>query len=456
MMLPPKFEDRLINKIGIDAFKAYKDRFDAIPVTSIRLNSHKSSNHNLKNSVPWCPLGFYLDARPIFTLDPAFHAGAYYVQEASSMFVWHALENLGYRHKNLNILDLCAAPGGKNTLIANWLDGDGLLCSNDPIKNRAYTLKYNIMKEGYSNVVVTNNDPKHFGQINDFFDIILVDAPCSGEGMFRKDPDTINEWSEEHVNFCAARQKRIVTDVLPSLKAGGYLIYSTCTFNESENIDNVAWMCAEYGLKSVDIDIDPSWGICKEQKGLGIGFQFYPQKVQGEGFFIAILQKDDDQKVSMNLKQNKQLLTAIHKKDIPILESFITTKNPLFLEDKMEQVHMIPKALEPQIYILNHYLRIIYLGIHMGKLNKNILIPDHSLALAIEVSPSINRIELDKMDSLLYLKKTLPAVSSDANGWLLATYHHNPIGWFKNLQHRINNYLPSEYRIIMDIPKDFS
>lgn len=454
MILPQSFETSLIRKIGAEGFKAYKESFNSKPVTSIRMHNHKAKGLEQLQGVAWCPLGYYLEARPIFTLDPAFHAGAYYVQEASSMFVWQALESIGHSHKALNILDLSAAPGGKSTLIANWLNGDGMLCANDPIKNRAYTLKYNLMKEGYSNIVVTHNDPKDFGQLENFFDIILVDAPCSGEGMFRKDPDTIKEWSEDNVNHCSARQKRILADVLPALKVGGHLIYSTCTFNESENIDNVAWMCQEYDLKCAAIQTKPSWNIDFEQKGTATGYQFYPNKVQGEGFFISMLQKTDLTQSRKNLKQNNQTITTVNKKIYPILNTYIESKNALFIQDKMEQIHMIPADIESQIYTLNHYLRIIYCGIHLGKLNKSILIPDHSLALALEIHPDITRVELDKKDALLFLKKNLTAVSSQSSGWALATYQNNAIGWFKNIGHRINNYLPSEYRIIMDIPAD--
>lgn len=453
MILPEIFQTRLKDKIGDTSFEAYVDSFEDKPIVSVRHNQHKGHIPAQHPSVPWCDLGYYLDERPIFTLDPAFHGGAYYVQEASSMFLWHILENLNLHKKDLKILDLSAAPGGKSTLIANWLNHQGLLCANDPIKHRAYTLKYNILKEGYSNVIVTHNDPRDYGQIQDFFDIILIDAPCSGEGMFRKDPDTIKEWSEENIELCAARQKRIVADVLPALKTGGLLIYSTCTFNESENIDNVLWMQKTYDLKSISIPIDPAWGIAIEEKKEAIGYQFYPHRVEGEGFFVSVAQKQLASPFEQKLKQSKHLLSLPDKNHIALVEPWIAPVDSDFLIFNKQEVHCIPEHAAIDIYILNLYLKIIHFGITIGNINKNIIIPDHSLALALCINPNVQQVALDKQNALLYLKKELQHIDSHANGWVLVTYHGLGIGWLKNIGHRFNNYLPSEYRILMALPQ---
>ncbi len=451
MILPTAFAERLKSKIGQEGFEAYTSSFKDKPLVSVRINPHKSQLPIDKSGVPWCNLGYYLEERPVFTLDPDFHSGSYYVQEASSMFLWHILESISPDNKSLKILDLSAAPGGKSTLIANWLDNNGLLCANDPIKNRAYTLKYNILKEGYHNVIVTNNDPKDFGRMQNMFDIILIDAPCSGEGMFRKDPATIQEWSEDNVQLCSARQKRIIADVLPALKEGGHLIYSTCTFNESENIDNVLWMQQEFGLKSRPIDLNPALNIAIESKEQAIGYQFYPHIVQGEGFFISVLQKQSPENHIGKLKENRQSLAVTNKKQEPLLTPWVNTSNPTLLTYNDHEIHLIPEHSEPFIFTCNHYLKIIYFGTILGNLNKNVLIPDHSLALSLAVNPDINKIELSKKSAQLYLKKELASIDNDISGWMLATYNGNGLGWLKNLQHRINNYLPVEYRILMDL-----
>src|SRR5688572_6979389 len=221
-MLPQAFIKRIQSQ-----FKDADQFLEALStpfITSIRKHPLKGKHIELGiENVPWCKDGFYLSERPVFTLDPHFHAGAYYVQESSSMFIHTILDQL-FSKKNIRILDLCAAPGGKSTLIASWLNGNGLLVSNEVIRSRANILLENLIKWGYSNTWVTNTDVHVLGGINEFFDCILIDAPCSGEGLFRKDKDAITEWSEANCDLCAKRQKKIVADILPALNVGGYCI----------------------------------------------------------------------------------------------------------------------------------------------------------------------------------------------------------------------------------------
>jgi 16S rRNA C967 or C1407 C5-methylase (RsmB/RsmF family)/NOL1/NOP2/fmu family ribosome biogenesis protein len=451
MNLPKPFLETLTSKIGVEEIIAFKEQFEKSVPVSIRFNPKKGYQETTTNAVPWCPLGKYLDERPSFTLDPSFHAGKYYVQEASSMFLWHVLESLPVNKNEIKVLDLCAAPGGKSTLISAWLNGKGLLCANEVIKNRAYTLKYNISKEGHNNVVVTHNDPKDFTNLDQFFDVILVDAPCSGEGMFRKDPASMSEWSEDNVGLCCSRQKRILADVLPALKNNGYLIYSTCTYNDDENIRNIEWVKENYNLQSIRIPIKPEWNIIEEHQRDVFGYQFYPHKIQGEGFFISVVQKDNASTSALKLKHDQKTLKKTENIHKSLITPWIDIDGQVTLIDKNQTIHAIPENMEHDVYILHHYLRIINCGADVGSLNKNILIPNHGLALAIQKNPNIPAIHLGKNDALKYLKKELELVDSDQKSWNLVCYDGLGIGWLKNLGNRINNYLPSEYRILMKI-----
>ncbi len=450
--LPEAFQIEFENRKGKETLEAFMMALNEATPTSIRINPLKHHAQLDLEKVKWCPSGYYLDQRPIFTLDPAFHAGAYYVQEASSMFVHHVLKEVLGDRKDIKVLDLCAAPGGKSTLIASFLSGQGLLVANEVIKNRAYTLKYNLSKEGFHNVVVTNNDPSDFTSLTGFFDLILVDAPCSGEGMFRKDDKAICEWSPENVSHCAERQKRILSDILPALNSEGLLIYSTCTYNESENIKNIDWLVGQQGMTSLELSIAEDWNIEKVLSGSGIGYQFYPHKVKGEGFFISVLKKNSilaDEK--MKLAEDTKKLVPLEKKQIQSLMSLINMDGIIMHADKTGTIHAFDPNLKSQIQVLLAQLRIIYCGVSVGIFNKDVFIPDHSLALSTLLLKDFPSVELNPGDALQYLKRSLHSVDSDKKSWMLATYQGNGIGFLKNLGNRINNYLPMEYRILMEI-----
>ncbi len=220
---PQAFTERLHLTAGADT-PVLLDALQGTPPVSVRWNPYKTQSPAQGTPVAWCRYGRYLPLRPSFTTDPLFHAGAYYVQEASSMFVEHLLRSAA-EPDGARILDLCAAPGGKATLYATLAGGEGIVVANEVIRNRALTLADNIRKWGIGNTVVTNNDPAHFAGLSEWFDIVAVDAPCSGEGMFRKHPEAREEWSEANVQLCAGRQRRILSDAWEALRPGGLLIY---------------------------------------------------------------------------------------------------------------------------------------------------------------------------------------------------------------------------------------
>ena len=266
MELPSSFTDYTRALLGVEEYEKLAAALEGEQPVSIRLNEDKlpESSFSLFRSslehVPWSAAGYYLDKRLTFTFDPLFHAGCYYVQEASSMFVEQALRRY-VGEGPVVMLDLCAAPGGKSTHARSVLPAGSLLVANEVIRNRSQVLAENLTKWGHSGVVVTNNDPADFSSLTDFFDVILTDVPCSGEGMFRKDPVAVSEWSGENVEICWQRQRRIVTDIWPCLKPGGILIYSTCTYNTKENEENIRWIRDEFGAEVLPLEISTDWNI---------------------------------------------------------------------------------------------------------------------------------------------------------------------------------------------------
>ncbi|MFN3315635.1 MAG: RsmB/NOP family class I SAM-dependent RNA methyltransferase, partial [Raineya sp.] len=290
--LPEDFLSHLKSFLPPSEEKAFLQALQEQPITSIRLNPHKPAQiRQATKPVAWSKQGFYLEQRPYFTEDPLFWAGAYYVQEASSMFLEQIIQNISIPNEAV-LLDLSAAPGGKSTHLLSLLPESCLLVSNEIIRNRANILQENLCRWGRSNYIVTQSEASVWGKMQGFFDVILVDAPCSGEGMFRKEEQALNQWSLENVNFCATRQKDILKNILPALANGGYLIYSTCTYNPQENEENIAWLIENYDLEHIEIPIDETWGIRKAKWG----YRFFPHLLQGEGFFVACLHKKGQNK----------------------------------------------------------------------------------------------------------------------------------------------------------------
>ena len=292
--LPSEFIERTRQLMGEAECNALCRALQADEPVSIRTNTGKNAPAPPQaHPVPWTDNGFYLNRRPAFTFDPLFHAGFYYVQEAASMFIAQAVRR--YVNRPVVMLDLCAAPGGKSTLVRNCLPQESLLVANEVMRARSQVLAENLIKWGNPEVIVTNNDPADFSRLEERFDVILTDVPCSGEGMFRKDDRAISEWSSEGVELCWKRQRRIVADIWPCLKQGGILIYSTCTFNREENEDNVAWIASTLGAEVLPVDTETEWGITGNLTGEDFPvYRFLPHHTSGEGLFVAVLRKKPD------------------------------------------------------------------------------------------------------------------------------------------------------------------
>lgn len=449
--LPPLFEERIKKQLPAEADALLGALQTEAPV-SIRLNPGKDGSaeglaaDGKTERVAWCEGAYYLPQRPVFTLDPCFHGGAYYVQEASSMFLAHILKQI-LPPRPLRMLDLCAAPGGKSTLLASALPPDSLLVSNEVIRSRAAILKENIIKWGQANVVVTNNDPADFQGLEGAFDLILVDAPCSGEGMFRKDPTAIREWSPDNLRLCSERQKRILSDIWPSLRPGGMLIYSTCTFNREENEGILEWLTATQ--EAVSIAIDHPFSEITPADAAVHGYHFYPHKTRGEGFFIGVVQKQDGRE--FYLKKNKKQQQAKSATLPEELKPMILRPEEYTFYQNENILGLLPARHAEFIRYLGQHLRPLYQGCELAEVNNRKLKLLHPLALwqglnraACSVYPT------DRLTALTYLKKQdIPA--NCGGDWILILHRNIALGWCKNIGHRLNNYYPKEWRIRMEI-----
>lgn len=419
---------------------------------SIRLNPAKPGYDPAGLAgVPWHPNAYYLPARPVFTLDPVFHAGGYYVQEASSMVLHELLSQLIPSTYPLRILDLCAAPGGKSTLLASWMPPGSLLLANEVIRSRVSVLKDNLTRWGHPNTFTCSYDPEAFAKLNGFFDLVLVDAPCSGEGLFRKDPAAIQEWSPEQVESCSARQRRILSAAQQLLAPAGLLVYSTCTFNETENDHNAAWLIESQQLTPLEVSLPAEWGVVARR----VGYQCYPHRLRGEGFYFAAFRKTRG--VPFHGKaaryMDKLKSKSLHRREEAALQDWLADSTDFFFVQRPDDTVLgAPRELKEDLLFLDAALPqgvwLRELGVFKGKE----LIPAQDLALNTAVAANLPGVELDLDTSLHFLKKENILLPDEApRGWLLARHRGLNLGWMKNLGNRVNNYLPKDWRIRMDI-----
>nr|WP_295876024.1 RNA methyltransferase [uncultured Chitinophaga sp.] len=400
--------------------------------------------------VPWSTTGYYLPRRPSFTLDPYFHAGAYYVQEASSMFLEHAVRTTTDLRQPLKVLDLCAAPGGKSTLLQSLLNEQSLLVANEVIKPRAALLADNLSKWGAANVVVSNNDPRDFSRLPGYFDLVVIDAPCSGSGLFRRDPELIPEWSPENVQLCSQRQQRILADVLPALKEDGILIYSTCSFSKEEDEVILDWLADHFELENIPLNIPEEWQIVTTvtDKRNCTGYRFYPNRLKGEGFFISCFRKRD---MTHAAKRKETKLAVVSAKEKELLASWIQLPDGYGYLPHQDEMLILSPLLTTEIAFLQQQLYIRKAGIKAGQVGKKELIPDHQLAMSPLVAERVPVVDLELKAALQYLRKEDPGIDTPVRGWALMRYGQMALGWAKILPNRMNNYYPKELRILKDI-----
>ena len=410
-MLPPDFIEYTQRLFGDERWQRYLNAFDESSPVSIRLNPFKTEAFPFKSAsktlVPWCRNAYYIEGeRPNFTLDPLLHAGAYYVQEASSMFLDHVLRHLStINPQPSNVLDLCAAPGGKSTLLRAVLPDDIMLYSNEPDRRRANILMENMQKQGHPQVTVTNNFASDYAKSGLMFDLILADVPCSGEGMFRKDAATINEWSPQNVMKCQTLQRSIISDIWQCLNPGGMLIYSTCTFNTRENEENIQWIMQQLGAEAVPVPVEAEWHITGSllPNFHEPVYRFIPGITKGEGLFMAVLQKKGGD--------------AINDRHAKIKGA--------------SSLHILSSG-SPQPVV-------------KGKK----IIPAHAEALLINTpAEKYARVELSKEDALRYLHHEAIVLPETApRGYVIVTYSSLPLGFVNNIGNRANNLYPKEWKI---------
>lgn len=420
-------------------------------VTSVRLHPVKhSSAFADEEQVPWCLSGRYLNERPVFTLDPLYHAGAYYVQEASSMFLDHAIRSLLPERHNLRVLDLCAAPGGKSTLLASLLGNDSLLVSNEVIRTRASILEENMTRWGYMNTWVTSNDARDLGKLHGYFDVVIVDAPCSGSGLFRKDVHALDEWSEANVQLCSERQQRILADIWPALKEDGLLIYATCSYSPQEDESILKWLSEEFTIAPMQMPLKEEWGIIEVESSGLIGYRFFPDKVKGEGFFIAAIQKKEE----VSQVHYPKFKSTADKKAYQQASHLLTMDNWTCLQTGKENYSAIMPLHEADWHLLSKYAYLRKTGLALGMPSAKEWLPSHDVALSIDRSSSLPALELNKEEVLRFLKKEDVFVEGAKKGWYVITHKDLGLGWVKSLGNRFNNYLPKHWRIRMNIPDE--
>lgn len=433
-----------------EEIKEFTDAISKDPIISIRLNDSVSQVKNIveKNSgfvlddrVEWASNGYYLNERPSFTLDPLFHAGLYYVQEASSMFLEQAILKLVTDNRPIKVLDLCAAPGGKSTHLCSLLPEGSIIMSNEILRGRANILAENMTKWGRPGVMVTCNTPNQIGESGLLFDLILVDAPCSGEGMFRKDYTAVVEWSMQNVSMCASRQREILEAIWPALKPGGHLIYSTCTYNRKEDEENVNWMMDYFGATPVPIDVHDEWNITP-------AYHFYPHKTRGEGFFLSLLMKQSELSIGQHIGKCSK-----GSRDVPaVCKEWIINPDEYVFESDGNKIIAMPSVLASDMHDIAVCLYPLIKGIEVAEIKGNDIIPSHGLAMSRAFNvDAFGRVEISKMQALSYLHGDTIQLDYPHKGFVLLTFAGIPLGFVKNLGNRANNLYPKEWRIRMNV-----
>ncbi len=422
--------------------------------TSIRVNPHKPYPAPEGRAVGWCRWGHYLAERPSFTRDGHFQAGGYYVQEASSMFVGYLLEQAlgGEIPEGLRLLDMCAAPGGKSTLYSTIVGLRGVVVANEVIRSRALTLADNITRWGVGNTVVTSNDPSHFaGSLEGWFDVVAVDAPCSGEGMFRKSEEARTNWSLDNVKLCATRQRRIMADAWASLREGGIFIYSTCTFNRAENEANMEWLCEEFECEHIAIECPEEWNIARTEGGVAECFHFYPHRTEGEGLFAAIVRKGGNgSSHHKNPKARKTPFGEVDKKAVREISQYLQGDMEFHFATIGESVYAYPTPLWADMRTVCEQMSVLFSGVKVGEMFGKKFRPDHSLALSAWINKgAFATTELSAEDMLRYFRREeLSCVSDLHEGVNLLLYEGQPTGFTKRIGARTNSLLPKELRIL--------
>lgn len=416
MVFPEKFISQINELLG-EASPAFFEAMQQSPSVSVKINRRKCTaaaecGFDKTEPVAWCPSGFYLPSRPVFTLNPLLHAGVFYVQDASSMIYESIIERIAPAAFDtgapLRVLDLCAAPGGKTTSMINALPDGTVVVANEFVGTRAAVLKENLTKWGYPDIFVTNSPTSQFAKMPETFDIVAVDAPCSGEGMMRKEEVALTQWSEGLIRQCAALQRDILTDAFAALKPGGFLIYSTCTFNRQEDENNLRFLVEELGCAPVDMEFPAEWGILPGIDTPYPCLRFMPHATRGEGLFVAVVRKEGEYAAAPSRRA----------------KSFAET--------------------------LKANTRVIAAGIERTTVKGRDTVPVSEAVLACDYDRSLPEADLDQETALSYLRHEALRLPDDTpRGYVCVRYAGHPLGIVKNLGNRANNLYPQHWKIRM-------
>lgn len=474
-VIPQEFTDYARTLLGEERFARFEKALGENPSVSVRLNPLKTTTTGLMPGccegydapVPWAEQGIYLSERPSFTFDPLLHAGVYYVQEAASMFIETALRR--YVSQSVIALDLCAAPGGKSTHIRSLLPEGSLLVSNEPIRARAQVLAENLTKWGHADVVVTNSYPAEFGALHGFFDVLVADVPCSGEGMFRKEEDAVTGWSMENVLMCRDRQREILREVWPALRCGGLLIYSTCTLNHYEDEENVAWIARDLGAEVMPLDVPADWGVSGnmlESSGIPSDlpgasdvsvFHFVQGMTRGEGFFVAVMRKKgyDDacahgEGMPAERRKETRRKGVSHEPSVPSdCRRWLLRPDEFEFRVRGGGLTAVRKEFAATVERLFGCVKVMQAGLTVAKQKGRDWMPAHALAMSpvfdVQTFPHA---EITYEQAVAYLRKeTFSLPESVPSGYVLLVFEGVPLGFVKNLGTRFNNLYPQEWRI---------
>lgn len=445
---PPGFEDILAASLPTDEAAPLLDSLQWPAHSTVRVNPLKNTvlqAAKILGEIPFCADAFLLKERAEFVADPAFHAGAYYVQEASSTIVGTIVAKLlSHLAPNAVLLDLCAAPGGKSTHVAANLRSGDILVANEVIQSRTPILNENLAKWGAGNHIITRADAAHLGNCSHAFDLVVGDLPCSGEGLFRKDAASMQQWSADNVNLCSARQTRIVSDIWPALKPGGFFIYSTCTYNTKENEENVQKLSQELDAEMVVLDIPESWNLFSQLPGC---YRILPHRSPGEGFFFAVLQKSEAKNAAARREKfSKKSEFSLSAAEIPLPDTYC-------LYSRNDELYALKTADSDKIFTLLQQLPMLYapgtlVGKTLQKRHQSQLKPEASLALLADLQRGhYPEIALNDTDILRFLRRDPLANTTKKEGPHLFIWQQLPIGFANGLAHQWNHGWPMDWRI---------
>ncbi len=461
--LPDGFRAKISSEIGENNAETLLSALCGEPETSVRINRYKPTHEPLypdMTPVDWCKSGSYLAKRPSFTSNPLLHAGAFYVQDAASMAYETIVEKIvewraecGERSdERLTACDLCAAPGGKTTAILNALPEGSVMLANEFNPSRANILKENLCKYGYPHIIATNADTARLSEMKGAFDLVAIDAPCSGEGMMRKDETARAQWSEGLIRQCASLQREILENGIEMLAPGGYLIYSTCTFITMEDEDNAAWIAETFGLEPIDTHLAGLYGIQSQVKGVIPCLRFMPGFTRGEGLFVAVFRRPFSDygtscpKPKKKGKKERKGKEKIDKKIIDTAKSWIEGDFEIINHDG--HLLALSQATADLLDSIPKGVRVMSAGVEIGEIKGKDLIPAHKLAMSTALGHPFPEVELSRESALLYLAKEAILLPEETpKGYVTVTFQGHPLGFVKNLGNRANNLYPSEYRI---------